>query len=240
MNRLNLLYKMDNLLEDCKVCKKKPKGAYNVTEVCESCEIYTQLREIGNQLEGKAEMAVSAEIYQDLKAKGLSDKEAAEKMGIGFSTLGYHKKKWKKQSGKAVLKAVEGEKQPEPTKNIQREKESELQALVNELSDKLSSKEETIKQLESKVAELEHLNAACSDVEEESDKLREELKGQREQTELAQEGYRKTLNKIYEVDADLENHKQWLKTAGEELNRLQKENKHLWALIGLKAAEFNG
>jgi archaellum component FlaC len=65
----------------------------------------------------------------------------------------------------------------------------------------------------------------------------EQLKKEKEE---AEEKYMKTFDQLERTDMDLENHKNWLKTAGEELNRLQKENKHLWALIGLKAAELNG
>lgn len=49
MNRVSLLYKMDGLLETCKRCEK-----YNSTKAaeikCKGCQVYDQLKEIGNNL----------------------------------------------------------------------------------------------------------------------------------------------------------------------------------------------
>jgi archaellum component FlaC len=250
MNRLQILAKIDDLHErHCKGCKHFDSNYAENVHQCKKCEIREKLQGLGRRLEstkkerkplGETKPVLDIDTYQTLSAQGKTDSDIAKEYGISQPTISYYKKKWFKEGKKATLSVVEKKKQPEPTKTIRREKESELQALVNELSDKLRSKEGTIKQLENKVAELEHLNAACDDVEEETNVLQKQLDHFREMNAETNRKYLTTFNQLEKTDAELENHKQWLKTAGEELNRLQKENKHLWALIGLKAAEFNG
>ncbi|CAM3733390.1 hypothetical protein [Mesobacillus zeae] len=70
-------------------------------------------------------------------------------------------------------------------------------------------------------------------------KLMEYIANLESERDLAQEEYQSTFGKLERVDADLESHKHWLKVAGGEIEKYKNENKHLWALIGIKAAEMN-
>lgn len=83
MSRLNLLYKMDGLLNQCKACPK-PYGAPEVK--CKGCHIYEELRGIGNQLGRVEKMTLTKEKYTDLKAKGLTDAEIAKQEGVAQAT----------------------------------------------------------------------------------------------------------------------------------------------------------
>ena len=111
--------------------------------------------------------------------------------------------------------------------------------MVEELSKKVESQEVTIDQLKETERKWENIKAACSDLEEEASNLREDLMLEQKKREQTEYEYSKLHEQYIKLDAELENHKNWLKIAGDELNTKQKENKHLWALISLKAEEMN-
>lgn len=182
------------------------------------------------------EMAkLALEEYQDYKAKGLTDKDIATKKGMNPQYISQLKKKWFNETEKPKLAIVE----PVESKPTRQDKESEYAALINELSDKVKQQEGMIEKLQAKVEEYENLNAACADVEEETANLRKEVDYLSEKRLDEKEEYLNTLEKLKETDYELQNHKKWLLTAGDEINTVKKENQHLWGLLKLKAAELN-
>lgn len=183
MNRISLLHRMDDLLEICKTCTR-PNATPEVK--CKGCHTYTQLKEIGNQLERGIKMrkAITKEQYNDLKAKGLNDKQIAQKLGISTATLYNRKLNW----NSAPKQPDKAEKKTSQTKPSKEEQNAEYLQLIDELStalndEKKSGKEKDalIEKLEAKVSELESIHAACDDVESELTSLKEERDKYRDQ-----------------------------------------------------------
>lgn len=253
MNRLEVVWKIDDLQDNnCKTCTKLEgnKRRYNDKYCLTQCEIGLQLQELGNQLKtrerktmGEKKLVLDQDSYKMLKANGKSDADISRHFGIKQPTLAYHKKKWFNEAVKPTITIVEPVKateKPAESKPTRQDKESEYAALINELSDKVKQQEGMIEKLQAKVDEYEHLNDACSDVEEETASLQKEVDYLSSKRIEEKEEYLNTLEKLKETDYELQNHKKWLLTAGEEINAVKKENQHLWGLLKLKAAELNG
>jgi uncharacterized protein YoxC len=243
MNRLEILAKIDELHDgNCKGCKYFDSNYEENTRRCKSCEIREQLQGLGQQLQsikkerkplGEKKPVLDIDSYRDYKALGKTDADIARDYGIKQPTLSYYKKKWEKNGNQHVLKAVESENEQEPTNVNRRGKESELGALVNELSGELDNKNKLVAELQAKVKELENINAACTDVEEETNELQLKLDHERKAKEWAQAEYSKTLNQLHKTDAALENMKNLDLTHQKAINRYVKENKALRELVSL-------
>ncbi len=250
MNRLEVVKKIDDLHDkSCKPCTKvtMQEKHRNCPYCLHECEIGKQIQILGNQLKtrerktvGEKKLVLDQDSYKMLRAGGKTDADIARHFGIKQPTLAYHKKKWFNEAVKPSIKVVEPVKQPSEGKPTQQDKESEYAALINELSDKVKQQESMIEKLEAKVAEYENLNAACSDVEEETANLRKNVEYLERKRIDEKEQYLSTLEKLKETDYELTNHKNWLKVAGDEINTVKKENQHLWELLKLKVAELNG
>jgi hypothetical protein len=241
MNRLQILAQIDELHDgNCKGCKYFDSYTTENTQVCKSCEIREQLQGLGQQLQsikkerkplGEKKPVLDIDTYKAMKAQERTDADIAREYGINPATLVYHKKKWFKKE--PSLKVVEQPKEETTTKSTKREKESELGALVNELSGELDNKNKLVTELQAKVKELENINAACSDVEEETNELQLKLDHERKAKEWAQAEYSKTLNQLHKTDAALENMKNLDLTHQKAINRYVKENKALRELVAL-------
>lgn len=219
MNRLSLLYKLDELQESCKGCKKREQINKGISpeKVCKGCQTYSQIRWIGENLGRKKEMAkITLEQYQDLKTNGLSDKEIAQNLEMNPQYLSQLKKKW---DIRPVL-GVTAEKKPSETYTIKEHKTSSYDALMKELQYKLTDaqadileKQKLIHELQAKIEKYEHIESACEDVESELDNLREE---------------NEKLKKDKHHDSYIiENQKYQLGQYAKENGELQEENKAL-------------
>lgn len=156
MKRIQLLYEMDKLLTECKSCER-PFSIKHV-ERCQGCSIYSQLREIGNQLEGKKSMGkkpgFDMEVSEYVKLSHLSASEIARKMGVEVRAIS----NWKYRNKEAIENALKNAPQPhseaEEVSESARKVETdtgEIQALKAELE----SKDSRIEELEGLLAEAE-------------------------------------------------------------------------------------
>lgn len=132
-----------------------------------------------NKKWGEDMAKINLEMYKDLKAKGLTDKEIAKKVEIVPAYLSQMKKKWY-QAEETELKAV---KTVFKTNTIPEDKTAEYNQLINalrsdlkEAHDQMDEKDELVRKLQEKIQKYEHINAACEDVESELDSVREENK----------------------------------------------------------------
>jgi transposase-like protein len=234
MSRLEILAKIDDLhFGNCKGCKWFDSKNKNSVEKCKACDINKQLQELGNQLIkkerkplGETKPVLDIYAYQDYKAQGKTDADIARDYGIKQPTLSYYKKKWTNGNEKAVLKVVEQPKEETPTKTTRREKESELGELVNELSNELNNEKKKVAELEAKVKELEHINAACTDVEEETDSLRSQVNYLTGKNAEVEEKYFDTFERLKQSDYALQNIRK-------TIERYESENKALRELVAL-------
>jgi predicted RNase H-like nuclease (RuvC/YqgF family) len=205
MNRQQLLYKLDDLLENCKSCPRKSENrsvAVSPEVKCKGCSTYNEIRLIGENLGRKKGMAkITLEEYQDLKAQGLSDAEIARKKSMAPSNVSILKKKWFGAPVKSVLSE-------EPTLKVERPKEdktAEMRQLINDLSDTNNAKDKLIFELQEEVKELENLNAACSDIENECNSLRLELDQERKAKEKVQLEYDRVQCELEIKDYEFQN-----------------------------------
>jgi chromosome segregation ATPase len=213
MKRIDLLYQMDNLLEECKVCEKKPVGNESSTKKCVGCNTYDKLRAIGGRLgRGKRLVKLSVEQYQDYKAKGYTDSKISEELNCSPNTI----TNWKKKHLK-VLKAenkggTEIQKQFE-TNTIQ----EDLKADNGRLKRELEVREKAIKDLQEEVASLSGENAKNinSVMELEAD-------------------YNHQRALVINLDAEVENKREQLRQLKEDHVKVCKENEHLWGLLKIK------
>ncbi|MCK6203952.1 hypothetical protein KZX50_00625 [Bacillus infantis] len=128
--------------------------------------------------QGDEEMAkLTQEEYQDLKAKGLTDKQIAERKGMSQPNVSMLKKKWFEDTVKPDLAIVE----VSESKGTRDDKNTEYETLIAQLKDKLDSKDSVIEEkdnligkLEAKIQDYVNLQAACGDVEEEAARLHQQ------------------------------------------------------------------
>jgi RNA polymerase sporulation-specific sigma factor len=173
--------------------------------------------------------AITLEEYKKAKDEGKTDKRIAEEAGITPAYISQLKNKWFADTVKPVVEKVKEQSNVSP----RMEKESELQAIVNELSEELEKNKKTISLLEAQVKELENTKAACSDIEEETSKLQEELTHERKAKLWAQEEYSRVQTQLEKTDAMFENMKQIQLENQKTISRYVKENKALRELVAL-------
>lgn len=227
MKRIDLLYKMDGLLNKCKSCKRDKSGESPEVR-CKGCNIYDELRGIGNQLGRVDELKLTKESYQDLKAKGLTDADIAKKFGVSPGTITYRRKQWF-QTEQKVVEQPETVTTPKPLPTKKESSFDEYEALKQQLAEKVKSekdKDTIIAHLEKKVSELEHLHMACDDVERESARYRKESNEWQEQ-------YFGTLERLKKSDALVEGQAKVIEHTKKALELATRENEHLKGLVRL-------
>lgn len=140
--RLIVLAKQEDLEEKhCQVCTIE--GDTNAK--CRGCEIHAELRKLGEQLtaianskprkeikiapvmkeETKLVKEISLAKYQDLKAKGIKEKDIAEKLGVSTGTL------WNWKKGQGLLPATKKE---EVLKVKDKPHDSQIDKLKNKIA----------------------------------------------------------------------------------------------------------
>jgi transcriptional regulator with XRE-family HTH domain len=242
MNRMNLLYKMDDLLENCKTCEIRGEVKhYNPVKVCNGCETYKDLRVIGDKLGEERKMGkavkLTMEQYRDYKAKGLTDGQIAEELGCTPTTIS----NWKKRQDSADRwdrskvrnkPDTEVETQSE-TKDIQ----EDLKAENGRLKRELEVREKAIKDLQDNakdsVPRSEFLRLH-EDHKAKNDEIHSKLTSEMMLNKRVSELYDKEHSLVIQLDAELENVREQLRQAREESVNYGKENEHLWGLLKIK------
>jgi chromosome segregation ATPase len=222
MKRMNLLYKMDDLLENCKTCEIRGEVKhYNPVKVCNGCETYKDLRVIGDKLGEERKMGkavkLTMEQYKDYKAKGLVDWQIAEELGCTPTTIS----NWKKRQDKADRwERSKSENKPDTegkTQSAPKDIQEDLKAENGRLKRELEVREKAIKDLQEEVASLSGENAKNinSVMELETD-------------------YNHQRALVINLDAEVENKREQLRQLKEDHVKVGKENEHLWGLLKIK------
>jgi transposase-like protein len=235
MKRMNLLYKMDDLLKNCKICEHRDKPH---NKMCTGCKTYNELQAIGEQLGEERRMKLkdfTEDEYQDLKAKGLSDSAIAKRKGVSSPALS----SWKKSHKKRHLKPVIDGSKPKETNTPKEPKQpvkNELQDVVNTLKRQLEVRDKAIEQQKE---EIEHYKTTTVpkgkhfDVYNElRDKDIERVKNF-EDLKKMEEVYHKEHSIRINLDQELENVREQLRQLREEIVKLGQENEHLKGLVKL-------
>jgi transposase-like protein len=258
MKRIDLLFKMDGLLENCNTCTR-PKGKSNYfhpEERCKGCDVYTQLREIGNQLGGVKKVArleMTVDEFNSMVSEGMLEKDIAKKKGVTPATLW----NWKKKH----LQSTKSNSKPNETNSPRKEKEQpqeDYRSVIDSLKRKLEVRKKAIKDLEEQNEVLKETTVPKKEYDElfhnfeefskdsvsrsEFLKLHEDHKVKfddlskkygilRKSHTVFEESYHNERSLVIKLDGELENVREQLRKA-EGLNEVYKqENEHLRGLI---------
>jgi transcriptional regulator with XRE-family HTH domain len=241
MKRMNLLYAMDNLLENCKTCEIRGEVKhYNPVKVCNGCKTYKELRDIGDKLGEERKMGkavkLTMEQYKDYKAKGLTDGQIAEELGCTPNTISNWKKrqdkadKWERSKGSDKPDA-EVKTQSE-TKGIQEDLKAENGRLKRELGVLKEGLRYANEQLADSVTR-EHHKKLARDLKYELENVKCEAAFLSEEKKKLEADYQKEHSLVIQLDVELENSRdQYKKVISHNVN-LTKENEHLRGLVKL-------
>jgi hypothetical protein len=246
---ISTLYRMDTLLQECKTCERRLKNPahLNPDKVCGGCDIYSQLRKIGDELEGRTKMGnlkeFTVEEYNDLKAKGLNDEQICEEVGV--SSLHY----WKKKNGligttlRSENKTITAVITPSETKNPQPEKQqpnNELQELVGTLKRKLEVREMAIKQKEEEYDLLKENTVPLGEYTT-MKRNYEDAEGGRQlymhKYRQEEERYQQTFSNLEKTDHEHENTKEQLRKVRDYNVKATEKIQHLEALLMMYMGE---
>lgn len=230
MDRMNLLYKMDDLLEVCKTCKNRNKPS---REDCESCSTYLELRGIGNQLGEERILEkqtgikrLTVPMYNDYKAKGMNQSQIAKELDCAPASVSQWVKKnvkvteqTMKISTGGTVKATHQEKNEYELNRLQREikqKNEEIRNLKEKVQGTVSEKE--FKELQEKYDALEKT-------------YRVDLHQKEIDIEDLNEKYNMEHQHVIDLDRIVENKSQLLKAADSSYERLEEETRLLRKLM---------
>jgi transposase-like protein len=242
MNRMDLLYKMDDLLEDCKTCEIRGEVKhYNPVKLCSGCKTYKDLRVIGDKLGEERKMGkavkLTMEQYKDYKAKGLTDGQIAEELGCTPTTIS----NWKKRQNKADRwERSKGENKPDTevktqskSKDVQEDLKAENGRLNRELDVLKKGVKQASEQLAGCVTKEFHVKK-INDLEIELHNWELVAADRYRNWEKAEALYHKEHSLVIQLDGECENLREQLRQAREESVKYGKENEHLWGLLKIK------
>jgi hypothetical protein len=235
MNRMDLLYKMDDLLKNCKVCEHRDKPH---NKLCAGCSTYNELQEIGEQLGEERRMKLkefTEEEYQGLKAKGLSDSAIAKRKGVTSPALS----SWKKSHKKRHLKPVIDGSKPKETntpKEVKQPLQDGSQSFVNTLKREKEVMQKSLDQYKEEIENLKITTVSRSkynDLEIDYKEADLERIKNFEEYKKMEEAYHKEHAIRINLDAELENVREQLRKAEENIEQYLEENKAFRALVKL-------
>jgi hypothetical protein len=172
--------------------------------------------------EEKGMAKITLEEYQDLRAKGKSDKEIALDKGVNIQYLSQLKKKWN------IRPTLSPASESKPTQEIEA-----LQKRIELFKKEMNEKNDYILDLQTKVNELEYIHAACDDVETELASLKDELEQERKAKE---EAYQKAFDIELHLGlriSDLEFQLSELLNNSELVSKVVRENEAIKELLRL-------
>lgn len=170
---------------------------------------------------------LTIEEYQDLKAKGMTDKEIASDKGMAPAYVSQLKKKWFKEVQKPVVEKVK----QLPEVSVKQDKTSEYAALISELSDKVKRQDSLIADLQAKVDEYENVKSACNDMEAETANLRKEVDYLSNKRLEEKEFYLDTLEELKDKNIEYENLKNATENNKKVMESYVKENQSLRNMV---------
>lgn len=230
MDRMNLLYEMDDLLENCKTCSLRNNSSI---KPCNGCNTYWELNRIGDQLGEERRLdkqtgvkKLSVPLYQDYKAKGMNQSAIAKELECTPAAVSQWVKKNVKRPEK--VKQTKGIKESKPTTHEKNEYE------LNRLQREIKLRDEEIKNLKGKlqdavpVEEFKELQDQYKTLET-SNRL--DLLQKDTEIEELNEKYNLEHQHLIEMDRDLENKSQLLKVADSSYERLEEETRLLRRLM---------
>jgi chromosome segregation ATPase len=228
--RINILHKLDDLLEVCKPCDKRNilLGGISPEKVCQGCSTYAEIHQLGNQLlaikkERKPmaeKMVLDQDSYKVLKAQGKSDADISRQFGIKQTTLIYYKKKWAMTNVQPNTEEVK----PSECNCSKDDKTAEYERVINEQNKTIAEQIRNQEKLNKIIDDYENVNAACEDVENEIATLREEK-------EKLQGQYNSAITKQYHNDYLIENQKKIIGDLNKTLERYACENRAMRELL---------
>jgi transposase-like protein len=242
MSRLSLLHQMDRLLEKCKVCDKPP-GNHQVR--CNGCSVYNDLQIIGKSLGRKKEMAKAKlemtvdEFVRLTHVERKSKSEVAKLKGVSEGTIYY----WMNNNEVAIKAALakaslnqaqepeEMKKTPAKIPTIKLDVNANLRQLNDDLMNELKQKGEWIEKLQKEIRDLKNVHAACSDIEDESNSLQEELTLEREAKQQVQTNFDRVQTELEIKDYELQNLLHKHADLYSSLLQSEKENRALRKLV---------
>jgi chromosome segregation ATPase len=242
MNRLQILYKMDNLLRICDTCEIKNEvgsNSFRPLTHCAGCEVYADLREIGTQLEEGTRVKLknfTVEEYQDLKTQGLNDKDICKKKDVTAPTLRLWKDKNLSDAPHQVKRVAKTNTPTTPEGRPQ----NELESVVNTQKRELEVREKAIEDLRMKLEgsiTKEELDKLRNGWDEELAKEQEKTLDERAKRAAVEREYHRTQTKLINVDAELENTRDQLHQAREEAVKYGQEVELLRGLVRLYMPE---
>lgn len=195
-------------------------------------EFYKLFKNLGIRRGSVGDLCMPVEEYYQLKEEGLKDSEIAEIKGVKAYVL----RNWKYKNGIKAgdVQAVTPRTRAPKKENKSAEYESLIAKLKEQLSDKakdieaqnerIETQAKLIEKLNNYIEEKENLNAACDDVETELDSVKEERDNYRSQL-------LETRDKLVRLDYAAENQKKIIEDTGKVLERYERENKALRALV---------
>jgi RNA polymerase sigma factor (sigma-70 family) len=189
-------------------------------------------------------MKLSVEEYNEHRGSGMLDKDIAKKLGVSQPSLSIWKRNNLKESEKtkAVKTIVSVKKRNETNapKGPKQPVKNELQDVVNTLKRQLEVRDKAIKQQKE---EIEHYKTTTVSKEKHSDVYNElrdkdiERVKNFEDLKKMEEAYQKEHAIVINLDAELENVREQLRQAREEVVILGKELEHLRPLMVLYMKE---